>query len=133
MLDVSRQTVSRWESGKSIPSSVQLSNLCKAFNIDANNLFDPDAELTADSAVRQPDGVNVEGAKRNIALPLTVGVLLLAAFAGLIVTIIYAERTPHTTRARRYGLGGSRSRQHPDEQSIYAFFAGVYVKRSAES
>ncbi len=73
MLDVSRQTVSRWESGKSVPSSVQLSNLCKAFNIDANNLFDPDAELTADSAVRQPDGVNVEGAKRNIALPLTVG------------------------------------------------------------
>ncbi len=72
MLDVSRQTVSRWESGKSVPSSVQLSNLCKAFNIDANNLFDPDAELTADSAVRQPDGVNVEGAKRNIALPLTV-------------------------------------------------------------
>ena len=108
MLDVSRQTVSRWESGKSVPSSVQLSNLCKAFNIDANNLFYPDAELTADSAVRQPDGVNVEGAKRNIALPLTVGVLLLAAFAGLIVTIIYAERTPHTTRARRYGLCLSR-------------------------
>lgn len=49
MLDVSRQTVSRWESGKSVPSSVQLSNLCKAFNIDANNLFDPDAELTADN------------------------------------------------------------------------------------
>ena len=41
MLDVSRQTVSRWESGKSVPSSVQLSNLCKAFNIDANNLFAP--------------------------------------------------------------------------------------------
>lgn len=46
MLDVSRQTVSRWESGKSVPSSVQLSNLCKAFNIDANNLFAPNAELT---------------------------------------------------------------------------------------
>lgn len=38
LLDVTRQTVSRWESGKSYPSIQQLANICREFKIDANEL-----------------------------------------------------------------------------------------------
>lgn len=37
-LDVSRQTVYAWESGKSIPDSRNISKLCEVFNLDVNEV-----------------------------------------------------------------------------------------------
>lgn len=38
-LNISRQTVTRWESGKSTPSSAQILNICREFGLDANELL----------------------------------------------------------------------------------------------
>ena len=35
-LDVSRQSISRWESGKSVPSANQIANICKVFGLSAD-------------------------------------------------------------------------------------------------
>lgn len=39
-IDVSRQTVSTWETGKSFPDSCRLVKICKEFNIKAEEFFD---------------------------------------------------------------------------------------------
>ncbi len=59
--------------------------------------------------------------------------IVLLAVALVILLRSHAGAGMRSSARSRIRLGGSRSRQHPDEQSIYAFFAGVYLKRSAES
>lgn len=85
MLDVSRQTVSRWESGKSIPSASQVSKICKAFNVNADFLLDTD--VPAQTQNKKP-----RLTKTQITLISVAGALLLLAVIGLIITIVYAVK-----------------------------------------
>lgn len=79
-LNISRQTVTRWEAGKSVPSSAQILNICREFGLDANELLSdgPAAACKSDK-------------KFNVKLiPLiAIGVIFAAALTGLIITIIY--------------------------------------------
>ena len=94
MLDVSRQTVSRWEAGKNIPSPTQIANICRVFNIQANELVGMPAESEG-----KPTSVNADLSvhekiigKAGLPLFIAIGIILLLAVAGLIVTIIYAVK-----------------------------------------
>lgn len=82
-LNISRQTVTRWEAGKSVPSSAQILNICNEFGLDAN-------ELLSDG-VTQRSVVKKQGRSFNKALAalIAVGVLIAAATAGLIATVAY--------------------------------------------
>lgn len=79
-LNISRQTVTRWEAGKSVPSSAQILNICREFGLDANELLSDDP-----AATRKPDK------KFNVkSIPLiAIGVIFAAALAGLIITVVY--------------------------------------------
>lgn len=90
LLDVSRQTISRWESGKSVPSANQVSNICRVFRLNANEFVDGDGQ-NADA--RQPRTVEPTDRRRlSIALIVTVAVFLLLALAGLVLTVVYAVK-----------------------------------------
>ncbi len=92
MLDVARQTVSRWESGKSVPSSNQIANICKVFHIQPNELVETESGAYDTPKQAQPHTANQT--KRTLSIPLLVvmSVLLLIAIGGLIATIVYAVK-----------------------------------------
>ena len=95
LIGVSRQTVSRWEAGKSVPSSNQIANICKAFHIQANDLVETEGEFSDNAEQEHTDPSLAESSReKKLSTPLIVliGVFLLIAVIGLIVTIIYAVK-----------------------------------------
>lgn len=119
LLDVSRQTVSRWEAGKNTPSTAQIANICRAFGLQANDLMEtasdvansPSDERENIAGERQSGGIyaadnaisggkeggsgGVDGARgirAGRALFAVIGILLALAVGGLIVTIVYAVK-----------------------------------------
>ncbi len=97
MLDVTRQTVSRWESGRSYPSIPQMARICSAFAIDANEMLGCTAEKPVDEAQTTHNGAEEAQqkphAKRKfIACVAVLAALFAAALGGLIATIVYAVK-----------------------------------------
>lgn len=99
MLDVSRQTVSRWEAGKNIPSTSQIANICRVFNIQANDLMETPPCGNDENTSSNPKESNEDTSspkkdifKTGLTLFIAMGVILLAAIAGLIITIVYAVK-----------------------------------------
>ena len=88
-LDVTRQTVSRWESGKSYPSIQQIAGICHTFHIDANELLDCD-----EGTIERPPEPQKQKKrdKKFIAAAIVLCVLFAAALGGLIATIAYAVK-----------------------------------------
>ena len=84
MLDVTRQTVSRWESGKSYPSIPQIAGICRTFHIDANELLDCGENAAAQSEKPTQNEQKKKPTKTFIAAVTICGVLLAAAIGGLI-------------------------------------------------
>lgn len=96
MLDVTRQTVSRWESGRSYPSIPQMARICSTFAIDANEMLGCTAEKPDDAQTKEngaEDAQQKPHAKRKfIACVAVLAVLFAAALGGLIATIVYAVK-----------------------------------------
>lgn len=107
LLQVSRQTVSRWESGKSRPQPGQAAHIFARLQIEpegddaADFLADGDAaDVPADEGAAEsgrtarPHGEAgyIRSQKVRIALLAVIGALLLAAVVGLILTIVYAVK-----------------------------------------
>lgn len=122
LLNVSRTTVARWESGKNLPSSAQISNICRVFRLDVNAMLysgDIQSSGTAEtlpSETRQSDDCIVcgqaytpeghykpctnadnppaERKKRRTfyAMIAVLCVLALVSAAGLAVTVFYAVK-----------------------------------------
>ena len=118
---VSRQSVSRWESGKSVPSAKQAAALCAAFRLNAKAFLNGRIEEegteagtaaaaeanmatspAADSAPAADTGEHASEAgerlqeasrrKTRRLLLIALGVLLAAGVAGLAATIAYAVK-----------------------------------------
>lgn len=107
LLQVSRQTVSRWESGKSRPQPGQTAHIFARLQIEpegddaADFSADGDAaDVPADEGAAEsgrtarPHGEAgyIRSQKVRIALLAVIGALLLAAVVGLILTIVYAVK-----------------------------------------
>ena len=103
LLQVTRQTVSRWESGKSRPQPGQAAHIFELLQIreedvEAEEAFGAaDGECSAEirrarneEPVRSAGLGYIRSKKVRIALLVVIGVLILAAIVGLIVTVVYA-------------------------------------------
>lgn len=98
LLQVSRQTVSRWESGKSRPQPGQAAHIFARLQIEPEG--DDAADFPADEGAAEsgrtarPHGEAgyIRSQKVRIALLAVIGALLLAAVVGLILTIVYAVK-----------------------------------------
>lgn len=103
LLQVTRQTVSRWESGKSRPQPGQAAHIFELLQIreedvEAEEAFGAaDGERSAEirrarneEPVRSAGLGYIRSKKVRIALLVVIGVLILAAIVGLIVTVVYA-------------------------------------------
>ena len=108
-LGVSRQTVFRWESGKSVPSAAQIKNICSEFGLDANEFLsgekaeDGDADCNAaalngcKSAEESADGEDEtkrEKSRKNGRKPVIVATAVIAAIVlvALVITVAYAVK-----------------------------------------
>lgn len=108
-LGVSRQTVFRWESGKSVPSAAQIKNICSEFGLDANEFLsgekveDGDAGCNAaalngcKSAEESADGEDEtkrEKSRKNGRKPVIVATAVIAAIVlvALVITVAYAVK-----------------------------------------
>ncbi|MCD8295175.1 MAG: helix-turn-helix domain-containing protein [Clostridia bacterium] len=105
LLDVSRTTVSRWESGKNTPSTTQLLNICKVLGIDSSEFIEGSANAAEqagkESGEAKPPAAETEAPleepekkKRPQYLGgiIALGVLAVIAVVGLIITIVYAVK-----------------------------------------
>ena len=103
LLQVTRQTVSRWESGKSRPQPGQAAHIFELRQIREEDVEAEEAFGAADGErseeirrarneepVRSAGLGYIRSKKVRIALLVVIGVLLLAAIVGLIVTVVYA-------------------------------------------
>lgn len=108
-LGVSRQTVFRWESGKSVPSAAQIKNICSEFGLDANEFLsgekaeDGDAGCNAaalngyKSAEESADGEDEtkrEKSRKKGRKPVIVATAVIAAIVlvALVITVAYAVK-----------------------------------------
>ena len=113
-LGVSRQTVFRWESGKSVPSAAQIKNICSEFGLDANEFLsgekaeDGDAGCneagcnagalngckSAEECADGEDETKREKSRKNGRKPVIVATAVIAAIVlvALVITVAYAVK-----------------------------------------
>ena len=91
-LEVSRQTVARWESGKSQPSSVQVIKICKEFGLDANALLSDASDLKELDPHKDDAQPEKNSNVKKALLPAAIALLILIALIGFIITIIYGVK-----------------------------------------
>ncbi len=78
---VSRQTISNWENGKSLPDIVSIMNLSDLYQISLDEL------LKGDQKMKEKMAKDVKVAKGNVRLILTTAIIF------LVVAIIYTTST----------------------------------------
>ncbi len=108
-LGVSRQTVFRWESGKSVPSAAQIKNICSEFGLDANEFLSgekaeegdagcDEAALngckSAEESADEADETKHEKRRKSGRKPVIVATAVIAAIVlvALVITIAYAVK-----------------------------------------
>lgn len=108
-LGVSRQTVFRWESGKSVPSAAQIKNICSEFGLDANEFLsgekveegDAGCDVvalngckSAEESADEADETKREKRHKNGRKPVIVATAVIAAIVlvALVITVAYAVK-----------------------------------------
>lgn len=69
-LGVSRQTVSKWEAGKSAPDGVYLKGICELYHISPNEFFEM-GECT-NEIVEQQNGENAKKTVKGVFKPVSI-------------------------------------------------------------
>ncbi|HBN13248.1 MAG TPA: hypothetical protein DD415_06505 [Clostridiales bacterium] len=86
-LNVARQTVTRWEAGRSTPSSAQILNICNVFGLDANEFLEGGIKPAEANAKE----LRLQKIKKLLPF-IAIAAAAVAAIAGLIITIVYCAK-----------------------------------------
>lgn len=86
-LNVARQTVTRWEAGRSTPSSAQILNICNVFGLDANEFLEGGIK-PGDANAKE---LRLQKIKKLLPF-IAIAAAAVAAIAGLIITIVYCAK-----------------------------------------
>ena len=87
MLNVSRQAVSKWETGQSFPTTENLISLAQIFNVPVEQLAHPNTRVELVMEVKKE--VNTMK-KTSKLLPISIGIFLLL-FIGTFVAALYGR------------------------------------------
>lgn len=79
-MEVTRQTISKWELGQTVPDTANLSKLASIFGISVNDLLNEDANL-------KNDNYEHKGKSRKTIVMVILVIILIAAILGIGVTI----------------------------------------------
>ena len=100
-LDVTRQTVSKWELGQSKPDMDKLTAMSKLFNVSIDVLTNDDEIIDSDTSVKNEEKSNHEGSvvKRKYVLYILIAILI-AASTTLAVRIGNSIKAENEKRAQ---------------------------------
>lgn len=84
-MDVSRQTISRWESGEAIPSSDNLRRLSELYGISVGYLMSNDAEQRPAAVAERPEKAEKYRWRKPALIGVTIGLAIAAVIALLAV------------------------------------------------
>ena len=96
-LNVSRQTISKWESDQAIPESDNIVAICRLFKIPADTLFysrSDDAEKISFVSRTSPDETEVKKVNRLWLTGIIISSLLLFIFAVAVIIFLYFYLEP---------------------------------------
>ena len=88
-LNVTRQTVSKWELGQTTPEMDKLVEMAKIFNISVDELVNEKGNTTAQNTVIEDQTIGVEGGKENKVKFIIIGIIVPA-----IINIVCFENIP---------------------------------------
>jgi transcriptional regulator with XRE-family HTH domain len=90
-ITVSRQAISKWELGESVPDTDNVIQLCKLFNVSADYLLNDDVESDMDIPVVRENSDKLKRKYNLILLYIMMGLFL--AFLGILALTTNARLT----------------------------------------
>jgi transcriptional regulator with XRE-family HTH domain len=91
-ITVSRQAISKWELGESIPDTDNVVQLCRLFNVSADYLLNDDVESEMDIPVVRENSEKLKKRYQLMMLYVLIGVLLISVtvLGFLTQSVLYA-------------------------------------------
>lgn len=82
---VSRQTISRWESGSAVPSAENLKYLSRFYNVSLEYLLDDDEKESIGKETEESCRMNNSKSKKKIAIAITVIIIAISILIAVVV------------------------------------------------
>lgn len=109
-MNVSRQAISRWETGESVPSVTKLKFLSELYDVSVEDLLNDhepnDQEVELDEGEKPvTDGPHKDKNERGLRYKVVIGLLTVALVASLIVIFfLFHSKEPATGKVSMYEL-----------------------------
>lgn len=103
-LNVTRQTISKWELGQSKPDTDKLKEICNLFNVDMNTLVDEETELKGSEIKNETNKISVDEPKPRRWLLVVLIVVALIIVIILLNKIIIVKQEKENNNTNSWGI-----------------------------
>lgn len=103
-LNVTRQTISKWELGQSKPDTDKLKEICNLFNVDMNTLVDEETELKGTEIKNETNKISVDEPKPRRWLLVLLIVIALIIVVILLNKIVIDKQEKEKNNSNSWGI-----------------------------
>ena len=103
-LNVTRQTISKWELGQSKPDTDKLKEICNLFNVDINILVDEETELKGTEIKNETNKISVDEPKPRRWLLVLLIVIALIIVVILLNKIVIDKQEKEKNNTNSWGI-----------------------------
>ena len=103
-LNVTRQTISKWELGQSKPDTDKLKEICNLFNVDMNTLVDEETELKGTEIKNKTNKISVDEPKPRRWLLVLLIVIALIIVVILLNKIVIDKQEKEKNNSNSWGI-----------------------------
>lgn len=103
-LNVTRQTISKWELGQSKPDTDKLKEICNLFNVDMNTLVDEETELKGTEIKNETNKISVDEPKPRRWLLVLLIVIALIIVVILLNKIVIDKQEKEKNNTNSWGI-----------------------------
>ena len=103
-LNVTRQTISKWELGQSKPDTDKLKEICNLFNADMNTLVDEETELKGTEIKNETNKISVDEPKPRRWLLVLLIVIALIIVVILLNKIVIDKQEKEKNNSNSWGI-----------------------------